>query len=582
MTTQRRILRRDQRLDLQTALPSTLHPVLRRVYGARAIASADELSLRLDQLLPVSSLDGAEAAAELLADCHRARARILIVGDFDADGATSTALMMRHLTQLGFERPDFLVPDRFRFGYGLTPEIVRVAAERRPDLIVTVDNGISSLEGVAEARGLGIEVLVTDHHLPGRELPAAACIVNPNAPGNGFASKALAGVGVAFYVMAALTQALRKRGALPAGRESSPAQWLDLVALGTVADVVPLDFNNRVLVAQGLQRIRRGRCAPGLRELLEASGRALANVTGQDLGFQAGPRLNAAGRLDDMTRGIRCLLTDDPVEARSMALGLARLNTDRKELEAKMQLEALSLLDARAAAFEGHVPAGVCVYDEGWHQGVVGLVASRVKERLHRPVIAFAPAEPGWIKGSARSVPGVHVRDALDAIATRTPGLIDKFGGHAMAAGLTLRESSLSAFEAEFAREVERWIDEDTLAGHLHTDGELLAGEFNVVTAEALRDGGPWGSGFPEPMFDGRFGVVDTRVVGSRHLKMRLRADSGELIDAIAFRYLDAGAAPEIRGNDRVEAAYRTAVDDYTGTRRLQLVTEWVTPLARK
>jgi single-stranded-DNA-specific exonuclease len=381
--------------------------------------------------------------------------------------------------------------------------------------------------------------------------------------------------------MAALTQALRKRGALPAGREPSPAQWLDLVALGTVADVVPLDFNNRVLVAQGLQRIRRGRCAAGLRELLEASGRALASVTGQDLGFQAGPRLNAAGRLDDMTRGIRCLLTDDPVEARAMALGLARLNTDRKELEAKMQLEALSLLDARAAALEGHVPAGVCVYDEGWHQGVVGLVASRVKERLHRPVIAFAPAEPGWIKGSARSVPGVHVRDALDAIATRTPGLIDKFGGHAMAAGLTLRASSLPAFEAEFAREVERWIDEDTLAGHLHTDGELLAGEFNVATAEALQDGGPWGSGFPEPMFDGRFGVVDTRVVGGRHLKMRLRADSGELIDAIAFRYLDAGAAPEIRGNDRVEAAYRTAVDDYTGTRRLQLVTEWVAPLAR-
>jgi len=581
VTTQRRILRRDLRLDLQAALPSTLHPVLRRVYGARAIASADELALRLDQLLPVSSLDGAEAAAELLADCHRSRARILVVGDFDADGATSTALMMRHLAQLGFEQPEFLVPDRFRFGYGLTPEIVRVAAERRPDLIVTVDNGISSLEGVAEARSLGIEVLVTDHHLPGRELPQAACIVNPNAPGNRFASKALAGVGVAFYVMAALTQALRKRGALPAGRESSPAQWLDLVALGTVADVVPLDFNNRVLVAQGLQRIRRGRCAAGLRELLEASGRALASVTGQDLGFQAGPRLNAAGRLDDMTRGIRCLLTDDPVEARAMALGLARLNTDRKELEAKMQLEALSLLDARAAALEGHVPAGVCVYDEGWHQGVVGLVASRVKERLHRPVIAFAPAEPGWIKGSARSVPGVHVRDALDAIATRTPGLIDKFGGHAMAAGLTLRASSLPAFEAEFAREVERWIDEDTLAGHLHTDGELLAGEFNVATAEALQDGGPWGSGFPEPMFDGRFGVVDTRVVGSRHLKMRLRADSGELIDAIAFRYLDAGAAPEIRGNDRVEAAYRTAVDDYTGTRRLQLVTEWVAPLAR-
>jgi single-stranded-DNA-specific exonuclease len=581
VTPRRRILRRDLRTDLQVMLPPALHPVLRRVYGARAIATADELALRLDQLLPVSSLDGAEAAAELLADVHRSRARILIVGDFDADGATSTALMMRQFALLGFEQPDFLVPDRFRFGYGLTPEIVRVAAERRPDLIVTVDNGISSLEGVAEARRLGIDVLVTDHHLPGRELPQAACIVNPNAPGNRFASKSLAGVGVAFYVMAALTQALRRRNALPSGQDSSPAQWLDLVALGTVADVVPLDFNNRVLVAQGLQRIRRGRCVAGLRELLEASGRSLARVTGQELGFQAGPRLNAAGRLDDMTRGIRCLLTDDPAEARSMALGLARLNTDRKELEAKMQLEALSLLDARATAFEGHVPAGVCVYDASWHQGVIGLVASRLKERLHRPVIAFAPSEPGWLKGSARSVPGVHVRDALDAVATRTPGLVDKFGGHAMAAGLTLRESSLASFEVEFAREVERWIDEDTLAGHLHTDGELLAGEFNVATAEALREGGPWGSGFPEPMFDGQFDVLETRVVGGRHLKMRLRADSGELVEAIAFRHLDDGSDPGIRANDRVEAAYRTTVDDYTGTRRLQLVTEWVALLAR-
>jgi single-stranded-DNA-specific exonuclease len=576
MTALRRILRRESSAELQAVLPATLHPVLRRVYGARSIAGPDDLALRLDQLLPISTLDGVEIAADLLASIQRTRRRILIVGDFDADGATSTALMMRQFTALGFEQPDFLVPDRFRFGYGLTPEIVRVAAERKPDLIVTVDNGISSLDGVEEARRHGIDVLVTDHHLPGRELPAAACIVNPNAAGNRFASKSLAGVGVAFYVMAALTHELRKRDALPAGVDTNPARLLDLVALGTVADVVTLDLNNRVLVWQGLQRIRRGRCVAGLRELLAASGRALASVTGQDLGFQAGPRLNAAGRLDDMTRGIRCLLSDDPATARAMALDLARLNTDRKELEAKMQLEALALIDARVAALEGHVPAGVCVYDEGWHQGVIGLVASRVKERLHRPVIAFARSEAGWVKGSARSVPGVHVRDVLDAIATRTPGLIDKFGGHAMAAGLTLRESRLPVFEAEFAHEVERWIDADTLAGHLHTDGELLAGEFNVATAEALREGGPWGSGFPEPMFDGEFGVVDTRVVGLRHLKLKLRADSGEVVDAIAFRYLDGASVPEIRPNDRVQAAYRTGVDDYTGTRKLQLVTEWV------
>ncbi|MDH4106087.1 MAG: single-stranded-DNA-specific exonuclease RecJ [Gammaproteobacteria bacterium] len=576
MSGTRRILRRESRADLQAALPSTLHPVLRRVYGARAISGPDDLALRLDQLLPVSSLDGVEAAAEMLADAHASRRRVLVVGDFDADGATSTALMMRQFHALGFEQPDFLVPDRFRFGYGLTPEIVRVAAERRPGLIVTVDNGISSLEGVEEARRHGIDVLVTDHHLPGRELPNAACIVNPNAPGNRFASKALAGVGVAFYVMAALTQALRRRDALPMGSDTNPARLLDLVALGTVADVVPLDLNNRVLVAQGLQRIRRGRCVAGLRELLEASGRSLAAVTGQDLGFQAGPRLNAAGRLDDMTRGIRCLLTDDPAEARAMALDLARLNADRKELEAKMQLEALALVDARVASLSGEVPAGVCVYDAAWHQGVIGLVASRVKERLHRPVIAFAASEPGWVKGSARSVAGVHVRDVLDAIATRTPGLIDKFGGHAMAAGLTLPAANLARFEAEFAREVERWVDADTLAGHLHTDGELQAGEFNVATAEALRDGGPWGAGFPEPAFDGFFGVIEARVVGQRHLKLRLRSASGETVDAIAFRYLDDGQAPDIRANDRVAAVYRTGVDDYTGVRRLQLVTEWV------
>jgi single-stranded-DNA-specific exonuclease len=576
MSGTRRILRRESRADVQATLPSTLHPVLRRVYGARAISGPDDLALRLDQLLPVSSLDGVEAAAEILADAHASRRRVLVVGDFDADGATSTALMMRQFNALGFEQPDFLVPDRFRFGYGLTPEIVRVATERRPGLIVTVDNGISSLEGVEEARRHGIDVLVTDHHLPGRELPNAACIVNPNAPGNRFASKALAGVGVAFYVMAALTQALRRRDALPAGRETNPARLLDLVALGTVADVVPLDHNNRVLVAQGLQRIRRGHCAAGLRELLEASGRSLAAVTGQDLGFQAGPRLNAAGRLDDMTRGIRCLLTDDPAEARALALDLARLNTDRKELEAKMQLEALALVDARVASLAGAVPAGVCVYDAAWHQGVIGLVASRVKERLHRPVIAFAASEPGWVKGSARSVAGVHVRDVLDAIATRSPGLIDKFGGHAMAAGLTLPEANLGRFETEFAREVERWVDADTLAGHLHTDGELLAGEFNVATAAALRDGGPWGPGFPEPAFDGVFGVIEARVVGQRHLKLRLRSASGETVDAIAFRYLDDGQAPEIRANDRVAAVYRTGVDEYTGVRKLQLVTEWV------
>ncbi|HXW09880.1 MAG TPA: single-stranded-DNA-specific exonuclease RecJ, partial [Steroidobacteraceae bacterium] len=579
-TPARRIVRRDPRAELQAALPASLHPVLRRVYGARGVTHADDLALRLDQLLPVRSLEGVEQAAERLVAAHRQRARVLVIGDFDADGATSTALVVRHLRLLGFEQPDFLVPDRFRFGYGLTPEIVRVAADRRPDLIVTVDNGISSVDGVEEARRCGIDVLVTDHHLPGRELPRACCIVNPNAPGATFGSKALAGVGVAFYVMAALTHAMHAAGRVPAGVDASPAQWLDLVALGTVADVVPLDLNNRVLVAQGLRRIRRGRCVPGLRALLELAGRELAGVTGQDLGFQAGPRLNAAGRLDDMSRGIRCLLTDDPVEARGLAAELAQLNTDRRELEARMQFEAVAHVDARVATLEGRVPAGVCVFDEGWHQGVIGLVASRVKERLHRPVIAFAPSEPGWIKGSARSVPGVHVRDVLDAVATGNPGMLDKFGGHAMAAGLALRTEHLPAFESAFAAEVERRVDDDTLAGQLHTDGELLAGEFCVETAAALREGGPWGSGFPEPVFDGRFEVFDARVVADRHLKLRLRCASGEAVEAIAFRHYDDARAPAIRPQDRVELVYRAGVDEYAGQARLQLLVEYVAPLA--
>jgi single-stranded-DNA-specific exonuclease len=578
----RRIIRREPRLDLATSLPEAMHPVLRRVYAARPMRDAQELDLGLERLLPVSSLGGLEQACELLVRRFDAGSKVLIIGDFDADGATSTALMMRQLRKLQFDA-DFLVPDRFRFGYGLTPEIVRVAAERKPGLIVTVDNGISSLEGVREARRHGIDVLVTDHHLPGAELPEAAGLVNPNAPGEAFASKALAGVGVAFYVMAALTRRMRDLGKLRAGAEASPADLLDLVALGTVSDVVPLDLNNRILVAQGLRRIRAGRCTAGLRALLETAGRMLESVIAQDLAFQAGPRLNAAGRLEDMTQGIHCLLTDDPSEARELAARLAQLNSDRRQLESKMQLEALTQLDARMAGFDGDLPAGICVYDASWHQGVIGLVASRVKERLHRPVVAFAPGEqPGWIKGSARSVPGVHVRDVLDAVATRHPGLLDKFGGHAMAAGMTLREESLPGFERAFTDEVARWIDEDTLAGHLHTDGELRPGEFNVETAQALREGGPWGSAFPEPCFDGRFGVVDTRVVGERHLKLRIRADSGETIDAIAFRYLDDPAAPAIRAQDAIEMVYRPGVDDYSRVSKLQLVTEWLAPAAAR
>jgi single-stranded-DNA-specific exonuclease len=572
----RRIVRR-QCTSSGDALPDSLHPVLRRIYGARGVRSPDDLDLGLGRLLPVSSLGGVPAAVDLLLRCHRDGRRVLVLGDFDADGATSTALMIRQLRRLGFADPQFLVPDRFRFGYGLTPEIVRVAATMRPELIVTVDNGVSSVEGVAEARRLGIDVLVTDHHLPGPALPEAAAIVNPNLPGEAFASKSLAGVGVAFYVMAALTRALREQGAAGAAA-ANPADLLDLVALGTVADVVPLDFNNRILVTQGLRRIRAGRCAAGITALLEAAGRAPATIVAQDLAFQVGPRLNAAGRLEDMTLGINCLLTADGAEARELAARLAALNAERRDIEARMQGEALAQVDALLGSLEGTLPAGLCLFDAGWHQGVIGLVASRVKERVHRPVIAFAPADPGWIKGSARSVAGLHVRDVLDAVAAHHPGLLEKFGGHAMAAGMTLREERLADFRAAFAEEVERAAGADVLSGDLYTDGPLEPGEFNADTAVALREGGPWGAGFAEPAFDGRFGVLETRVVGGRHLKLRLKASSGEFADAIAFRYLDDPMAAVLRAQDTIDLVYRAALDEYNGARRLQLVSEWLVP----
>jgi single-stranded-DNA-specific exonuclease len=575
----RRILRRTIDEHRLPAIAAGLHPALRRVYAARGLSAAEDLDLSLERLLPVGTLGGVDAAADLLLAHHRIGGRVLVVGDFDADGATSTAVVMRQLRRLGFADPGFLVPDRFKFGYGLTPEIVRVATQSRPSLIITVDNGISSLEGVAEANRAGIQVLVTDHHLPGSVLPEAAAIVNPNLSGERFASKSLAGVGVAFYVMAALTRRMREAGMVPSDADTNPADLLDLVALGTVADVVPLDVNNRILVAQGLRRIRAGRCAPGLRALLEVAGRKVEGVFAQDLAFQAGPRLNAAGRLEDMALGIECLLTASAVEARELASRLSQLNADRRELEGRMQAEALTKVDVLVAGFEGQMPPGLCLFDAGWHQGVIGLVASRIKDRVHRPVIAFAPGDAGWIKGSARSVPGVHVRDVLDAVATRHPGLLDKFGGHAMAAGMTLRESVLGEFERAFAEEVERRIDTDTLSGDLHTDGPLLPGEFNVDTATALRDGGPWGSGFLEPSFDGRFGVVDTRVVGERHLKLRLKAASGEVADAIAFRYLDEPNSVTPRPQQEVELVYRPSLNEYSGARRLQLVSEWLRPL---
>jgi single-stranded-DNA-specific exonuclease len=541
-----------------------VHPVLRRVYAARGIDNDSELDLSLDRMLPVGSLEGLDAATRLLA-AHRA-GRVLVIGDFDADGATSTALVVRALRAMHFAHVDFLVPNRFRFGYGLTPEIVALAAGRAPSLIVTVDNGVSSVAGVDAAREIGVPVLVTDHHLPGAVLPRAEVIVNPNLAGSQFASPALAGVGVAFYLAAALAKAL--------GEERfRVADLLDLVALGTVADMVPLDRNNRILVSQGIKRIRAGRCVAGIRALLESAGRRQDMLTAADLGFAVAPRLNAAGRLTDMSVGIACLLTDQPEEAARLAGLLAKLNDERREIEQRMQLEAVGLAaDLREA--EAVESLGVCLFDESWHQGVVGLVAGRIKDRLHRPVIAFARAQDGSLRGSARSVLGVNIRDALDSIATRRPGLIDKFGGHAMAAGLTLQEGNLPDFKIAFADEIAARADRDSLTGVIYSDGALSAEELCVETAQALRGAGPWGQGFPEPVFDGQFRVVDARIVGGKHMKLRLDfASRGrEPIDAIAFGYVGGSSEDASLGSgSTIQLAYRLEINEFRGTERVQL-----------
>ena len=558
------------------ALGVEMHPVLRRVYAARGLRCREELNLALDRLAPVGSLGGAAAAAQLL--LAHAQRRVLVVGDFDADGATSTALMLRALRSFGFASVDFLVPNRFEYGYGLTPEIVAVAALRAPTLIVTVDNGISSHAGVAAARARGIEVLITDHHLPGAQWPDANVIVNPNLPGNGFVSGALAGVGVAFYVCAALRHLLVATGLL-AAQAPALATLLDLVALGTVADVVPLDANNRVLVAQGLARIRAGRCVPGISALLQVARRSQTEAVASDLGFAVAPRLNAAGRLTDMSIGIRCLLTDDPAEARALALELDTLNAQRREIEADMQLQALAAVRKLTAADSGIKRSGVCLFDAEWHQGVVGLVAGRVKESLRRPVVAFALADERNLRGSARSIPGVHVRDVLEAVATREPGMLEKFGGHAMAAGLSLRLEHLERFARAFDAEVARAMALGDLSDAIETDGELRDEEIALPLAEALRAGGPWGSAFPEPLFDGLFEVRGTpRVLADRHLKFQVAAREGRGgFEAIAFNSVDP-QRPQPLPAGKVRLVYRLGTNDYQGERRLQLVVEHLLP----
>ena len=554
-------------------LPADLHPVLRRIYLARHVTSAQELEQSLDRLIPPAQLKGIDQATALLADALRRQRRILIVADFDADGATSCALAQRALRSLGARDVRYLVPNRFEYGYGLTPEIVALASQQSPELIITVDNGISSLEGVADARRRGIDVLVTDHHLPGAALPMATVIVNPNQPDDNFPSKNLAGVGVIFYVMLALRAHLRESGWFAQQNIPEPnlARLLDLVALGTVADVVPLDYNNRILVAQGLKRINQGNPCAGIAALLRVAGRAPQRVTAMDLGYVVGPRLNAAGRLTDMSLGIECLLTDDRAPAQDMAGKLDALNRERRTIEATMQKQALAAI-ASLHLDMATLPRGLCLFDESWHQGVIGLVASRIKEHTHRPVIAFAPASDSEIKGSARSVPGLHIRDALDAVAARHPHLLSRFGGHAMAAGLTLLRAHLEAFREAFDEEVSRHLSDSDLQGRVISDGELTGEELSLPVAELLRAAGPWGQGFPEPVFDGCFDVVSQRVVGEKHLKLTLRAPHhAKALEAIAFNSVREGQAVTY---SRIRTAYKLDVNEYQGYRSLQLIIE--------
>ncbi len=556
--------------------PPSVHPVLRRVYAARGIHNEQDLTRSLQDLHVPSAFHAMDRAVELLEAALRSDRRILVVGDFDADGATSSALAVLALRDMGARSVDYMVPNRFRHAYGLTPEIVDAARERQPDLLITVDNGISSFEGIQAAKAAGMQVLVTDHHLPGRELPAADVILNPNQPGCGFPSKHLAGVGVVFYLMSALRSRLRESGWFEQRGIPVPvlAEYLDIVALGTVADVVPLDRNNRILVHQGLMRIRAGKCRPGIRALLSVSKRNIERVTATDLGFFVGPRLNAAGRLDDISHGIECLLTHSDSVAKTYADELDTLNRERRQIEASMQNEAMAGLK-QVSLDPSNLPWGLCLYKSDWHQGVIGILASRVKEKYHRPTIVFAKGELGEaeLKGSCRSIPGLHIRDVLEAVSTRHPGLITRFGGHAMAAGLTLPAMNYRAFADAFDLEVRRCLEEADLEGIVLSDGELSARDIDVPLATALREGGPWGQGFPEPVFDGEFEVLGQKVMAERHLKLTLGLPgTNRIVDAVAFNAdMERWPAP---GAKRVHLAYKLDINDFRGVRQAQLLVE--------
>jgi len=574
----KKILRRPQ-LDNIPAWGQDLPPLLRRLYAARGVTCDEQLSYTLRHLASPFELRGIDRAVELLADAIAQNQKVLVLGDFDADGATSTAVAMLGLSMLGLQSIDFRVPSRFADGYGLTPGIIeRLQKESElPDLMVTVDNGISAVEGVKAARDLGIKVLVTDHHLAGEVLPDADAIVNPNQPGCAFLSKNAAGVGVMFYVLTALRKKLREAGRLPQP-EPNLGTLLDLVALGTVADVVPLDHNNRIFVEQGLRRIRQGEARPGILALLEVAGREYANISSTDLGFVVGPRLNAAGRLDDMSVGIACLLADSPDEARRLARELDTFNRERRTIEKDMKAQAQDLLASMSLDLEG-LPWGLVLFDQDWHQGVIGILAARIREQTNRPTIAFAPDENGVdVKGSARSIPGLHIRDVLAMVDSRHPGVMKKFGGHAMAAGMTLARSDFDAFCQAFDRAVRDVLTAADLEAAITTDGPLSSDELSLETAALLKRAGPWGQHFPEPLFDGEFRVVSQRIVGENHLKLVLQpVDGSGIIDGIAFN-----TGPEVPDYTRTGArvVYKPDANTFRGRTNFQLLVDYLEPLS--
>lgn len=567
-----------RRVAKATALPESLDPLLRQIYANRGITSETQLERSLKGLLHYQDLNGIDVAIALLVEALKLQSRIVIVGDFDADGATSTALAIKALRQMGFQQVSYHIPNRFDDGYGLSPQVVHDVAKKGVDLIITVDNGISSFEGVDVAHEYGIRVLVTDHHLPGHSLPQADAIINPNLADCAFLSKSLAGVGVTFYLMTALRAELEKQGWFTAQGLARPnmADYLDLVALGTVADVVPLDENNRIFVYEGLRRIRAGRCCAGIKALTEVSRKTLSQLVCSDLGFALGPRLNAAGRLDDMSVGVALLLTNDIGVAREIANELDGLNQTRREIEAGMQEEA-STIFRQFITTQDDLPNGLAIYHPQWHQGVVGILASRIKEKLHRPVIAFAPSGDGLLKGSGRSIHGVHLRDALERLNTLNPGLMVKFGGHAMAAGLSLEEDKFPLFQRHFSALMAELVSAEQLQGVILTDGELSDSQLSLPIAEMLREAGPWGQAFPEPLFDGKFTLLQQRIVGSKHLKMMLQPiNSHVMIDAIAFN-VDVNIWPD-NSIKTVELAYRLDVNEFRGQRNAQLLVEHIWP----